>query len=141
MAAITEREALKRKLLADPDALAERFIDAATAAATFNEGGDWDSSTIEEVLAPIQDHLTGLGYPGIGEPDDDAFEFWTAVDEDTFMECEGHEHDPSIPTSVAGETMFCDGSCRRGEWPKPGAGVTHVEVDGTVVAVTQRVNL
>ena len=25
--------------------------------------------------------------------------------------CEGHEHDPSIPTSVAGETIYCDGSC------------------------------
>lgn len=26
-------------------------------------------------------------------------------------ECAGHEHDPSRPDSVAGETIFCDGSC------------------------------
>ena len=27
-------------------------------------------------------------------------------------ECEGHEHDPSVPTSVAGESMLCDGRCQ-----------------------------
>lgn len=34
---------------------------------------------------------------------------------DLDIECEGHSHDPSIPSSVAGEAMYCDGSCRP-EW-------------------------
>lgn len=28
-------------------------------------------------------------------------------------ECQGHEHDPSNPTSVAGVSTTCDGSCNR----------------------------
>jgi hypothetical protein len=34
---------------------------------------------------------------------------------DLEAECEGHEHDPSNPASVAGVTMTCDGSCRGDE--------------------------
>jgi hypothetical protein len=39
--------------------------------------------------------------------------WFIAVDLD--VECEGHEHDPSSFSSVAGVSTFCDGSCMP-EW-------------------------
>ena len=32
--------------------------------------------------------------------------------DDEDAECQGHEHDPGNPSQMAGETYYCDGSCR-----------------------------
>lgn len=113
----SNRERLATSLREAGDGTIQSVIDALAAAATYNEGGDWDSETIEHVLEPLQQLLETLGYPGVGEPDDDAYEFWSSVDDAEEDECEGHPHDPADPNSVAGVSVYCDGSCVVPKYP------------------------
>lgn len=73
------REHLKARLLENPAALADRVIDALTAAGAYP---DWDSETIENVLTPLQGYVVDLGFPPVGSegPDGEYTEFWVGVE-------------------------------------------------------------
>lgn len=76
---MTKRDELIAALLTEPQRLAEAATDALAAAGAIEE---WDDQTVELVIEPLQELIISLGFPAVGEIDEEATDFWMDVDED-----------------------------------------------------------